>query len=216
MRERFDHQLEKMHSELVEMMAISEKMMSLTLLELKNPGNHTMIEVSPLYETIEELKKKVEARCLKLLLQQQPVARDLRRISSTLEMITDFDRIGEQILNINGMLDKTIPSDSFAYTSLFDLTQVTQKALTLSVQAYIREDVAMAEEMVAYDDVVDKAFKTMKKSLIKTMKLEDDETKEEEILDLLLIAKYFEKIADHSANAARWLIFLVTGEREGT
>ncbi|MDQ0221943.1 phosphate signaling complex protein PhoU [Streptococcus moroccensis] len=216
MRERFDHQLEKMHMELVEMMAISEKMMALTLRELKNPANHTMIEISPLYETVEELKKKVEARCLKLLLQQQPVARDLRRISSTLEMINDIDRVGEQILNINGMLEKVNQTDGLAYNALLELAKVTQKALSLSVQAYIQEDPALAEEMVAYDDVVDKAFKTMKKSLIKIMKLEEDETKEEEILDLLLIAKYFEKIADHSANAARWLIFLVTGERKGT
>lgn len=216
MRERFDHQLEKMHMELVEMMAISEKMMALTLRELKNPANHTMIEVGPLYETVEELKKKVEARCLKLLLQQQPVARDLRRISSTLEMINDIDRVGEQILNINGMLEKVNQTDGLAHDSLLELAKVTQKALSLSVQAYIQEDPALAEEMVAYDDVVDKAFKTMKKSLIKIMKLEEDETKEEEILDLLLIAKYFEKIADHSANAARWLIFLVTGERKGT
>lgn len=213
MRARFDSQLEKMHAEFVDMLATNEKIMELTLAALQNKAIHNMMEVSPLYEQIEELKKKIEARCLKLLLQQQPVATDLRRISGTLKMVNDIDRIGQQMLNVNEILEKNADVALLHQPNLIHLATLTQKMLQLSITAYIASDLGVANEVIALDDTVDKAFKTVKKDLIAAIKV--TETEGESILDTLLIAKYFEKISDHAENFAYWVIYLATGQLRG-
>lgn len=210
MRERFDNQLDKMHMEFVDMLATNEKIMELTLEALQNPANHNMMEVSPLYEHIDELKKKIEARCLKLLLQQQPVATDLRRISGTLKMINDIDRIGHQMRNTNEMSEANWDTEILRQPSLLALAKAARDMIRLSTRAYIDQNLEQSYEVIAMDDKVDKAFKRVKEDLITAIKEETGEG--ESILDTLLIAKYFEKIADHTVNFAYWVIYLETGQ----
>lgn len=210
MRERFDNQLDKMHMEFVDMLATNEKIMELTLEALQNPANHNMMEVSPLYEHIDELKKKIEARCLKLLLQQQPVATDLRRISGTLKMINDIDRIGHQMRNTNEMSEANWDTEILRQPSLLALAKAARDMIRLSTRAYIDQNLEQSYEVIAMDDKVDKAFKRVKEDLIAAIKEETGEG--ESILDTLLIAKYFEKIADHTVNFAYWVIYLETGQ----
>ncbi len=165
--------------------------------------------VNEIDSEIDEMERTIETLCLKLLLQQQPVARDLRQISAALKMITDMERIGDQasdIAEIIGFLGgKTV--DDCEHIRL--MAEATIKMVTESVDAYVNRDLALAEKAMEHDDVVDDYFEKVKKSLIKMIseKPEDGEY----ALDLLMIAKYFERIGDHATNIAEWVEFSVTG-----
>ena len=147
--------------------------------------------------------------CLKLLLQQQPVARDLRQISAALKMITDMERIGDQAEDIAEII--TYLSDRSAANEqlMREMANAAIKMVTDSVDAYVKHDTIMAEKVIAADDVVDAYFDRVKHQLIK--RIAADPTDGEYVLDLLMIAKYFERIADHAVNIAEWVIFSVTG-----
>lgn len=150
--------------------------------------------------------------CLKLLLQQQPVARDLRQISAALKMITDMDRIGvqaEDISEIVGFLDgKTAAND----TLLREMAKATINMVTESVDAFVKRDTALADKVIANDDIVDDYFDKVKQELIR--KIAENPQDGEYAIDLLIIAKYFERIGDHAVNIAEWVIFSVTGEHK--
>ena len=212
MRSRFDEQLMLLNKELIEMGALCEEAIELVAKALETNNNDIYKDVRPISVEIDHKERDIEARCMKLLLQQQPVARDLRQISAALKMITDMERIGDQaedIAEIIGYLkdqkvDSSVPVQEMARAAI--------KMVTESVDAYVSKDIVLAEAILKEDDIIDEYFMESKRRLIK-MVAENPENGEY-ALDLLMITKYFERIGDHATNIADWVIFSVTGEHE--
>lgn len=150
--------------------------------------------------------------CLKLLLQQQPVAKDLRTISSALKMVTDMERIGHQsadIAEIIKIANIKMPGDT---QEIHDMAVAVIKMVAESIDAFVKKDIAMAEAVIAYDDTVDRCFDRIKELLIE--RFSRPGTDGEQTIDLLMISKYFERIGDHAVNIAKWVVFSITGNRE--
>lgn len=215
MRSHFDRQLAILNSELIEMGSLCEESIALASKALSEGSIELAKEVFPLASALDQKERDIESRCLKLLLQQQPVARDLRQISAALKMITDMERIGDQaedIAEIITYLEGRTMEDTI---HIRDMAQATIRMVTDSVDAYVRQDIALAEQVIAYDDVVDGYFITMKRNLIDLIAANPEDG--EYALDLLMISKYFERIGDHATNIAEWVIFSITGtHKDGT
>jgi phosphate transport system protein len=162
---------------------------------------------------IDDSEKTIESICMKLLLHQQPVARDLRQISAALKMITDMERIGDQAADIAEIvqLANIRADEDTAYVG--DMARATIKMVTDSVDAYVSRDPVLAQCVIEYDDVVDDLFNKVKQSLITS--IEDKQINGEYAIDLLMIAKYFERIGDHAVNIAEWVLFSITGVHKG-
>lgn len=210
MRSRFDEQLSSLNSALIEMGALCEEVIDIVTKSLADGNRHLAKKVAPLDCEIDRMERSIESMCLKLLLHQQPVARDLRMISSALKMITDMERIGDQaedIAEIIGFLDRDV---GMRGTSLQRMGEAASGMVAQSVEAYVGKDLDLARSVVSQDDIVDSLFIGVKKELIGEVASNPDEG--EYILDLLMIAKYFERIGDHAVNIAQWVVFSVTGE----
>ncbi len=216
MRNRFDEQLDLLNQELIQMGALCEEVIDLVTKALVRGKSDLAKKVAPLDGEIDQKERTIETMCLKLLLHQQPVARDLRQISSALKMITDMERIGDQaedIAEIIGFLDKENNQNyQFDETTLQRMGDSAKKMVVESVTAYVNKDLALARAVVKEDDVVDALFLNVKQELIERIALNKAEG--EYILDLLMIAKYLERIGDHAVNIAQWVVFSVTGEHE--
>ena len=213
MRNRFDEQLAALNRELIRMGALCEEAIAMASKALVDGDIKLTNRVVAVDSEIDEMEREIESLCLKLLLQQQPVARDLRQISAALKMITDMERIGDQaadIAEIIGFLGGRTGEDC-EYIRL--MAQSAIKMVTESVEAYVKKDVAAAETAIKHDDIVDDYFYKVKTSLIQMVAKQPDDG--EYALDLLMIAKYFERIADHAVNIAEWVIFSVTGVHKG-
>ena len=169
-------------------------------------------QVGPLDTEIDQKERTIESLCLKLLLQQQPVARDLRQISAALKMITDMERIGDQAQDIAEIVTflrgRTAEHDDI----LCQMARATISMVTESVDAYVKHDTIKAEAVLAADDTVDAYFRQVKQALIS--RIAADPGDGEYALDLLMIAKYFERIGDHATNIAEWVIFSITGRHK--
>ena len=212
MRSRFDEQLALLNRELIEMGALCEEVIALAAQSLTEGDTALAAGVFPLDEEIDRKEREIESLCLKLLLQQQPVARDLRQISAALKMITDMERIGDQaedIAEIVAFLGGRGTEDS---ELLRDMARSAIRMVSGSVDAYVKQDVPLAEKVIAEDDVVDDYFARVKKALISRIAADPEDG--EFALDVLMIAKYFERIGDHAVNIAEWVIFSVTGEHK--
>ena len=214
MRNRFDEQLALLKKELIEMGALCEEVIAKASEALTQGDVRLAATVAPLDEQIDQKEHDIEALCLRLLLQQQPVARDLRKISAALKMITDMERIGDQAEDIAEIVTflkgRTGQNDDL----LREMARSTIKMVTESVDAFVKHDIMLAEKVVAYDDVVDNYFEQVKDELIARIAENPDDG--EYALDLLMIAKYFERIGDHAVNIAEWVMFSVTGvHKEG-
>lgn len=212
MRSRFDEQLALLNKEMIEMGALCEKVISLAVDALKNGDSEAASKVSPFDSEIDEKERTIEALCLKLLLQQQPVARDLRQISAALKMITDMERIGDQAEDIAEIITFLGGRGDESDGLLENMTHSVIKMVTQSIDAYVKCDTILAMDVINQDDTVDAYFDEVKKKLIS--RIANDQSDGEYILDLLMIAKYFERIGDHATNLAEWVIFSVTGEHK--
>ena len=209
MRSKFDQQLAALNQELTEMGATCAQAIGLAAQALEQQDVALAAPVGQLEEQTNEQERTIEALCLKLLLQQQPVARDLRQISAALKMITDMERIGDQaedVAEIVCFLNGRTPEDEGLMT---EMARATIKMVTESVDAYVKRDILLAEKVVGDDDTVDRYFDQVKNRLIE--KIAQDPGDGEYALDLLMIAKYLERIGDHAVNIAQWVIFSVTG-----
>ena len=212
MRSRFDQQLSLLNRALIEMGALCEEVIALAAKAVLT-GDGTLAEkVAPLDREIDQKEREIESQCLKLLLQQQPVARDLRQISAALKMITDMERIGDQAEDIAEIVAFLGGRGTENSELLRDMARSTIRMVSGSVDAYVKRDVPLAEKVIAEDDVVDDYFARVKKALIS--RIAADPTDGEFALDVLMIAKYFERIGDHAVNIAEWVIFSVTGEHK--
>ena len=209
MRSRFDEQLALLKKEMIEMGAMCEEAIALAARALIE-GNITLAEkVAPLSQNIDQMERDIESRCLKLLLQQQPVAKDLRVISAALKMITDIERIGDQAEDITEILPylscRKLPDN----IPVKEMAGGVIRMVTDSVDAYVKQDIDMAKSVINRDDVIDRYFASIKLNLIDLLKKDTDSG--EFAIDLLMIGKYLERIGDHATNIAEWVIFSVTG-----
>ena len=209
MRNKFDLQLELLNRDLIEMGALCERALSVIAKVLQS-GELTLLEESnKLEEEIDHMESEIEQLCLRLLLQQQPVARDLRLISAALKMITDMERIGDQTQDIADILKvgNIEPTES---DILIKMAQATMKMVTGSVDAYVQKDLVLTEEVFQSDDEVDRLFLEEREVLIAGIAANPQSGAV--ALDQLMIAKYFERIGDHAVNIANWVRFSVTGK----
>ena len=213
MRSRFDEQLATLNKELIEMGALCEEAIADAAKALTTADEKTAAKVEPLEAEINQKERDIESLCLKMLLQQQPVARDLRQISAALKMITDLERIGDQasdIAEIITFIDKKAGVDC---EPICLMAEATIRMVTESIDAFVKRDVGIAQQAIAHDDTVDDYLLKVKRSLINMIAQRPADG--EHALDLLMIAKYFERIGDHAVNIAEWVIFSVTGVHKG-
>ncbi len=211
MRSRFDEQLSALHINLIEMGAMIEQAITKATKALLEQNVALADEVKSFDSIIDEKEKEIETQCLKLLLSQQPVARDLRQISAALKMITDMERIGDQAADISEIC--VYLADQQYIKELDHIPQMakaTIKMVTDSIDAYVKSNLVLAREVIGYDNVVDNLYATIKKDLIAL--IHKDVQNGEQAFDLLQIAKYYERIGDHAVNIAEWVIFSITGQ----
>ena len=213
MRSRFDEQLSLLNKKMIEMGAQCEELIARVARALLNGNVEAAKEAKTHGHEIDQMEREIEAICLKLLLQQQPVARDLRVISAALKMITDMERIGDQAEDIAEIIPFLNGRTGTEFADFKPMAEATCKMVTDSIDAYVKQDVALAKAVIAYDDVVDEAFGGMKDMLIKM--ISENNADGEYAVDLLMIAKYFERIGDHAVNIAEWVEFSVTGVHKG-
>lgn len=212
MRNRFDRELVQLNDELIEMGSLIEKAIEMAVTALVKQDAELAQKTIAMDTEIDNQERTIENLCLKLLLQQQPVARDLRQISAALKMITDLERIGDQAEDIAEIVISGQVNEGEEL--LRDMAASTIKMVTESVDAYVKHDTMLAEKVIAEDDIVDGWFDRVKHTLIRRMTTDPGEG--ERAVDLLMIAKYFERIGDHAVNVAQWVIFSVTGtHKEG-
>lgn len=212
MRSKFDQQLALLNEELTQMGETCAKAIGLAAQALDEQNASTAAPVAELEEQTNEQERSIEALCLKLLLQQQPVARDLRQISAALKMITDMERIGDQAADIAEIVTYTDLSESTNGSHIAEMGAATTKMVTEAVEAFVRRDRTMAQSVVAYDDVVDDLFSSVKHDIMQMIAA--DPARGEQAVDILMISKYLERIGDHAVNIAEWVIFAITGKHE--
>lgn len=213
MRSRFDEQLALLNKNLIKMGALCEEVIGLASKALSEGDVGAAQMVTPLDEEIDQMERDIEGLCMKLLLQQQPVAKDLRQISAALKMVTDMERIGDQAEEIAEIITFMKGLTAANHTQIQEMERATIKMVTDSVDAYIKKDIALAEAVMKYDDVVDTCFNNVKKELLEFIVKNPQEG--EAALDLLMIAKYYERIGDHAVNIAEWVEFSITGNKKG-
>lgn len=208
MRNRFDRQLEELHVELIEMGSMCEDVIRKTSKLLQSGDAKVAKEIRKEDSSIDEQERLVESLCLKLLLQQQPVAKDLRKVSAALKMITDMERIGDQASDIAEIIETTDFSVPTNDVKLAKMAETTIAMVTESIDAYVKQDLELVREVIARDDEVDDLFLEVRQEIADDMVEAGDPMSS---LDLLMIAKYFERIGDHATNIAEWVEFSITG-----
>lgn len=213
MRNRFDEQLEMLNNKMIEMGSRCEGMIALSTEALLDGDVKKAEQVRSDGHRIDQMEREIESICLKLLLQQQPVARDLRTVSAALKMITDMERIGDQAEDIAEIIVFLNGRTGLECHGIRKMAEATKKMVTDSIDAYVRRDLELSRAVCAYDDIVDNDFTEIKKSLIGM--IAGNPADGEYALDLLMIAKYFERIGDHAVNIAEWVEFSVTGVHKG-
>ena len=213
MRNRFDRQLSTLNDELIEMGSMIEKSIETAIKALVNQDVDLARHAIEAEEEIDRQERIIEDLCLKLLLQQQPVAKDLRLISSALKMITDMERIGDHASDISEI---TIAlADQPYIKKLEHIQQMAKETMIMlvgSIEAFVDKDLEKANEVIKRDDIVDDLFDKVKKELIQM--IHENADKGEQAADLLMVAKYMERIGDHATNISEWVIFSITGEHK--
>ena len=213
MRNRFDRQLVTLNDEMIEMGSMIEKAIQQAITALITQDVDKAKEIIDYDEDIDHQEKTIENLCLKLLLQQQPVARDLRVISSALKMITDMERIGDHASDISEMA--ILMADRSYIKKLEHIQEMAKEAslmLVGSIEAFVNKDLQQAHDIIVRDDVVDDLFEKIKTELIKM--IHKDPNVGDQAMDLLMVAKYLERIGDHACNIADWVIFSITGTHD--
>lgn len=208
-RTRFDEQLEELHVELIKMGSLCEEAISLSAQALEKNEEKTKERVFALETEIDQMEREVETHCMRLLLHQQPVARDLRAISAALKMISDMERIGDQAADIVELVPYIAQSECKNKVDIAEMAKATVSMVTDSVEAFVKKDLKLAEQVIEKDDIVDEMFASIKKKLMELVRSQDVDA--EPALDLLMAAKYFERIGDHAVNVAEWVEYSVTG-----
>ncbi len=213
MRNQFDYELALLNTELIEMGALIENAIGRAVDALIKRDDGFAKAAIEFDSEVNQKERDIETRCLKLLLQQQPVAKDLRLISSALKMITDMERIGDQACDIAEItLRLTAKVDVKKLNHISAMAAATIRMVRNAIDAFVARDLLQAHEVIAYDDEVDRLFDDVRDELI--MLIKNSQMGGEQVVDLLMIAKYFERIGDHAVNIAEWVVFSITGEHK--
>ena len=209
MRNVYQEQLWNLNQELIQMGAACEEIIDLAAKALTQYSPELEEKTRQVGAVIDESERTIETVCLKLLLRQQPVASDLRQISAAMKMITDMERIGDQAEDIVDLVPKMKKGAQTNDPQIQQMAKAAQYMVTNAVDAYVKQDLTLAKLVMDYDDVVDRFFNQVKADLLSLIAENPEEG--EYALDLLMIAKYFERIGDHCTNIAEWVEFSVTG-----
>ena len=214
MRNRFDRQMEELHTELIEMGALCEHVIGESFQALMSGDMEAASKIIGQDAAIDLKEREIETLCLKLLL-QQPVASDLRKVSAALKMITDMERIGDQASDIAEIVrtagDLRAPAQT---VQIGEMAQAASKMVTASIDAYVKQDLAIAQQVIADDDDVDRLFDLIRDELAHG--IGKGVASVEQTMDILMIAKYLERIGDHAVNICEWEIFKETGSIQDT
>ena len=212
-RNRFENQLHQLNNEIIRMGTMIEEAIEAAIDAFVHQDVRKAQSIIRGDDEINQCEKDIESLCMRLLLEQQPVARDLRQISSALKMITDMERIGDHASDISEM---TILMSSTKYAGGVDHLQAmaceTMKMLHESVDAFVRRDLSLAATVIESDDKVDDLFLQVKEEIIDVIIAQKKNG--EEAIDLLMVAKYFERIGDHATNIAEWVVYSITGNHD--
>ena len=209
MRNRFDEQLSQLNTELITMGALCEEAISGAAKYLIDNDSALKEKVIDTDKQIDRKERDIENLCLRLILHQQPVATDLRLISAALKMISDMERIGDQASDIAEIVKFVNKTNLRENVHIGDMARATIKMVTDSIDSFVKRDMDIAQSVILHDDTVDNLFLKIKGELISAIK--DGTGDAEALIDLLMIAKYFERIGDHAVNIAEWVIFAITG-----
>lgn len=213
MRSRFDEQLALLNKKMIEMGALCETIIARSATALFEGKTEKLEDVLSIGHEIDHMEREIEAICLKLLLHQQPVAKDLRQISAALKMITDMERIGDQAEDIADIIPHLSGRTGEECEDIRMMAEAIIDMVTDSIDAYVKQDLALVQSVARQDDLVDRCFDSVKTALIGM--ISENKADGEYALDLLMIAKYFERIGDHAVNIAEWVEFSVTGIHKG-
>ena len=209
MRNRFDEQLFELNREIIEMGAMCEEAIASAVKALTTGDLELAGKVKTNASAIDQMERDIESRCMKLLLHQQPVARDLRLISAALKMITDMERIGDQAEDIAEIITHLNCRVERESVQIREMAEATMQMVREAVDSYVRQDLNLAHKVMKHDDIVDDYFIKVRTALIDIIAANPADG--EYALDLLMIAKYCERIGDHCTNIAEWVEFSVTG-----
>lgn len=210
MRDKYQEDLEKLNANILKMGKMIEIAIESSVLALMGRDIQQAATVSENDEAIDNMEREIEGLCMKLLLQQQPVATDLRVITAALKMVTDMERIGDHASDIAELV---LQIPDCKYNKMDTITEISTQIINMihkSIESFINRNYDMAQVVIAQDDIVDNLYYEIKTDLIQKIKKTDDG---EQILDYLLIARYFERIGDHATNIAKWVVFAITGKK---
>lgn len=218
MREKYEEELRKLNTEIITMGKMIEVAIESSILALMAHDAQAADSIIKSDDAVDEKEKEIEQLCIKLLLQQQPMATDLRIVTAALKMVTDMERIGDHAGDVADLLKQMCRSNEtgealigkYINSKLNDMGTQIQKMLKWSIDAYINRDIDLAKKVISSDDDVDGLYHQIKRELI--WQIQNNTTLGEQIADYLLIVKYFERIGDHATNIAEWVIFAMTGE----
>lgn len=214
MRNRFDRQLLELNNELIQMGSLIEQAIEMGISALIKQDVEKAQQAMKFDEEVDRQEREIESLCMKLLLQQQPVAKDLRLISAALKMITDMERIGDHASDISEMTILMSGSEyegsQISIDLIKDMARETTDMVIKSVDAFVNKDMELARWVIERDDVVDDLFSNYRSQLIE--KINENVKNGEQATDMLMVAKYFERIGDHATNIAEWVIYSITGE----
>lgn len=210
MRNKFGRQLSQLNTELITMGALCEEAITNAVKYLTDNKENSKSACLDADRQIDQKERDIEALCINLILQQQPVAKDLRVVSAALKMISDMERIGDQASDIVEIAPYVAKKGTLGETHIREMAEATIKMVSESVDSFVKMDLEIAGLVIEHDDVVDGLFDKVKQELVKSIAegLNDAEA----LMDLLMIAKYFERIGDHAENIAEWVIYSITGE----
>ena len=209
MRNRFDQQLEKLNVELVTMGALCEDAVTYAIRALFDRESDMVERAEEAERQIDQMERDIESTCMRLLLQQQPVARDLRVISSALKMIGDMERIGDQAADIAEIVKYLKEDEVPNLGHLREMSDFAAGMVTASINSFVRQDLDLARKVILDDDVGDGYFEKVKEALIGLIAEGDRDGAF--LLDILMIAKYIERVGDHATNIAEWVVYSITG-----
>ena len=212
MRTKFDEQLHMLNQEMMHMGSMIEERIQKAIEALIGQNTELAKEIMEGDAEVDREQKKIESTCFNLLMQQQPVARDLRVISAAMKMVTDMERIGDHAADISEM---TIMMSKTPYvTDLSDIKKMASETVLMlirSIEAYVEKDMLKAQSVIDHDDIVDDLFNKNKQDLI--VLIQKNPAVSEQAADMLMVAKYFERIGDHATNLAENIIFALDDKK---
>ena len=214
MRNKFDEELDMLNDMLIDMGSMVEKAIKRATYALEHHDKKMAKKAIALDREVDNIEKEIETLCLRLLLRQQPVAKDLRFISAALKMITDMERMGDQAADISEIAKFLIGKQYIIQLeNIPQMAEATASMVTNSIDAFVKRDLELARKVIEYDDVVDDLFDKVKNDVIEL--IQEDKANGEQAIDFIMIAKYFERIGDHATNIAEWVVFAITGRHAG-